>query len=218
LTPDRLIGSLFDVLARPFGPAAPKLLFVAAGAALAVATLRACKRGRLGAIGFLLGLAAGLLLAGIGLFPDTFRDLGRIGFLTRIRILMGSVSLLVLAVTFESVRKSHLQERYALLWVATGVMILLCAVFVRVLDFFCTLLGMQYVTFVVAVIFTFLLLVAFHFSIALSGHADDRSKLAQRCALLEERLERLERREGGDSQKPRMNTNQHDGRPRIDAD
>jgi len=196
LTPDRFIAQMFDVLAQPFGPVFPRLLFGAAGVAVVAATLRSCWRGRTGAIGFLLGCAGGLLLAGIGLSPETFFDLGRVTFLTRIRLLMGSVSLLVLAVTFESVRKSHLQERYALLWVATGVMILLCALFVRVLDFFCDLLGMQYVTFVVAVIFTFLLLVAFHFSIALSGHAEDRSKLAQRCSLLEARLEKLERRQG----------------------
>jgi hypothetical protein len=196
LTPDRLIGRLVDALAQPFGPVVPRLLFMAAGLSVVLATLRSCRRGRTGAIGFLLGCAGGLVLAGIGLSPETFSDLGRISFLTRIRLLMGSVSLLVLAVTFESVRKSHLQERYALLWVATGVMILLCALFVRVLDFFCNLLGMQYVTFVVAVIFTFLLLVVFHVSIALSGHAEDRSRLAQRCSLLEARLERLERQRG----------------------
>jgi hypothetical protein len=71
-------------------------------------------------------------------------------------------------------------------------MMMLCALFTQVLDFFCALLGMQYVTFVVTVIFSFLLLVAFHFSIALSRLTDDRARIAQRCAHLEARIEALE--------------------------
>ena len=50
------------------------------------------------------------------------------------------------------------------------------------------------VTSVVAVVFVFLVLVSFHFSIALSALNDKAAATASRCAILEARLRDLERR------------------------
>ena len=135
--------------------------------------------------------AAGLLLILFALDPRILHALVATTLLTRIRLLMGVLSAAVVIVTFESIRRSHLQERYAILWVTTGVIILLCAFFPGVLFVFSSLLGMQYVTAVVAVVFTFLVLVAFHFSIAMSGFHESQSRIAQRCAILESRVNEL---------------------------
>ena len=182
-----------DAVVAPLGPTGARILFGAVALALLVAMAAGIRAGRIGVFRSTMLLLLAALFAALVLDLELLLHLNRISFLGRIRLLMGGLSFVVLLVTFEAVRRSHLLERYAILWVSTGIILLLCGLFTDVLDFFCALLGMQYVTFVVTVIFTFLLLVAFHFSIALSGLANDRSRLAQRCAQLEARLERRDR-------------------------
>lgn len=182
-----------DALVAPLGPTGARLVFGGVALALFLCFLFGARARRIGVFRGVLLLALAALFTALAFDLTLLMKLNRITFLGRIRLLMGSLSFLVLLVTFEAVRRSHLQERYALLWLSTGIILMLCGMFTGVLDFFCALFGMQYVTFIVAVIFTFLLLVAFHFSIALSALTDDRSRLAQRCAQLEARLEELER-------------------------
>lgn len=183
-----------DALVEPVGPTLARVIFaVLAGSVLLVFVI-AVRAGRIGVFRSAILLACAALFAALSADLNLFLRLNQVSFLTRIRLLMGILSFVVLLVTFEAVRRSHVQERYAILWMFTGLMLMLCAVFVRVLDFFCALLGMQYVTFVVTVIFTFLLMVAFHFSVSLSRLMEDRSRIAQRCAQLEARLDQLEKR------------------------
>jgi uncharacterized PurR-regulated membrane protein YhhQ (DUF165 family) len=81
-------------------------------------------------------------------------------------------------------------------------MITLAAFFPQVMDLAREWLGMQYVTSVVAVVFVFLVLVSFHFSIALSALNDKAAATASRCAILEARLQELERRLGAAGDAP----------------
>ena len=135
----------------------------------------------------------GLLLA---LWPQQVVDLViRTPYLDRVRILMGSISILVLLVTLESIRRSQLQERYALLWLATACVILTSALFPQTVGLFRMVTGMEYATALVAVAFTFLVMVAFHFSISFSYLRLKQAKVTQRLAILEERLRRLEETE-----------------------
>lgn len=114
----------------------------------------------------------------------------------RIRALMGAVSVGVFLITLLAIRGYKLREKYAVLWLATAAMITLAAFFPQVMDAAREWFGMQYVTSVAAVVFTFLVLVAFHFSIALSALNDKAAATASRCAILEARLRELERRFG----------------------
>ncbi|HMP77504.1 MAG TPA: DUF2304 domain-containing protein [Kiritimatiellia bacterium] len=182
-----------DAVVAPLGPSVARLLFGVVAFALLVAMIGGARTGRIGVFRGTMLLLLAAFFAALSVDLSLLLRLNRVTFLGRIRLLMGGLSFVVLLVTFEAVRRSHLLERYAILWVSTGIMLMLCAIFTDVLDFFCALLGMQYVTFVVTVIFSFLLLVAFHFSIALSSLANDRSRLAQRCAQLEARLDRQAR-------------------------
>jgi hypothetical protein len=77
--------------------------------------------------------------------------------------------------------------------------IFLCALFPEAVNLFRAVTGMQYVTAVVAVAFTFLVLVAFNFSIAMSAMEADRDKIAQKVAVLEARLNELEQKLGKES-------------------
>lgn len=140
----------------------------------------------------LFGLGLGGVLVTLSLHNGFLTWVQQTSFLLRIRFMMGLLSVTVIAITFESIRISRLLERFALLWLGTGFMVLVVALFPQLIDFSTRILGVQYVTAVVGVVFTFLLLVAFHFSIALSSLEADRAKIAQRCALLELRVQAIE--------------------------
>lgn len=138
-----------------------------------------------------LALAA-LATAGLGAWPW----LEQATQMMRIRALMGAVSAGVFLITLLAIRNYKLREKYALLWLATAAMITLVALFPQLVDVTRKWFGMQYVTSMVAVIFVFLILVSFHFSIALSALNDKTAATASRCAILEARVHELERRLG----------------------
>lgn len=154
---------------------------------------RATVRGNTGLISILLWALFG---AGMGLFAaipqETIKFVVAVDYLTRVRVMMGGVSLIVLLITIESIRKTHLQERYALLWVTTALVILLGCFFPDAVALFRAVTGMQYGAAMAAVAFVFLVMVSFHFSISLSSLGSKQSQIAQRVAILEERIRELE--------------------------
>ena len=155
-------------------------------------TTRALRRRRIGVAPALIWLPIGAALAVFAAIPEeTLYAIVQVPYLTRIRYVVGGISLLVLLVTWEAVRQTHLQERYALLWVTTAIVLLLVAIFPQVVGFLRAVTGTEYTTAVIAVAFTFLILVAFHFSISFSGSLSRQTRLAQRIALLEMRIEKM---------------------------
>jgi hypothetical protein len=107
-------------------------------------------------------------------------------------VLAGGLLLTVL----EMVRRRRLQERYALLWLGSGAVLLALAVWRDALGKVSGWMGITYppnALFFVA--FAFILLLLLHFSAAVSRLADQSKILAQRLALLEERLGEVEERE-----------------------
>jgi hypothetical protein len=111
---------------------------------------------------------------------------------TRTVALIGSAVLLL--VVLELVRRRRFLERYALTWLLVGVVMLVLAIWRGALKTLADLLGIAAPTnalFLVAVAFVILLLL--HFSLAVSRLTDQSKVLAQRLAILEERLRRGER-------------------------
>jgi hypothetical protein len=106
--------------------------------------------------------------------------------------IFGAVALLLFVL--ELVRRRALMERYALLWLASSVVILALAVWQDALSVLARQLGIisaPNALFFVALAFVLLLLL--HFSAAMSRLADQSKVLAQRQALLEQRLGEVER-------------------------
>jgi hypothetical protein len=100
---------------------------------------------------------------------------------------------LLLLVVLELVRRRRLLERYALLWLLSAVVLLGLAAWRNGLKVISDAIGIAYppnALFFVALGFVLLLLL--HFSAAVSRLSDQTKVLAQRAALLEERLRRLE--------------------------
>jgi hypothetical protein len=114
---------------------------------------------------------------------------------TRLTFVAAVAVLLVLATIVELIRRHRLQERYALLWIATGLVMLVLAIWRRALHGFSDLIGVAYppsALFMVAGLFVFVVLL--HYSTVLSRLSEQNKTLAQRIALLEERLRDREER------------------------
>ncbi len=99
-------------------------------------------------------------------------------------------SVLLILVVLELIRSRRLRERYALLWLATGVVLLVLSLWRGGLN---TIAGWFGVTgYPPAVLFAvgvlFILLVLLHYSTVISKLADQNVVLAQRLALLEREL------------------------------
>jgi hypothetical protein len=103
-------------------------------------------------------------------------------------------SLVLLGVILHLIRSRRLRERYALLWLLTGFVLLGLSAWRDGLN---TIAGWAGVTgYPPAVLFAtatlFILVVLLHYSTVISRLSDQNSLLAQRLALLEERLRREE--------------------------
>ena len=108
----------------------------------------------------------------------------------RVSIAAAIASLLLLLVVFELIRSRRLRERYALLWLLTGVVLLVLSVWRDGLNTIAGWFGISgyppAILFAVAILF--ILLVLLHYSTVISRLSDESTILAQRVALLEERL------------------------------
>jgi hypothetical protein len=101
---------------------------------------------------------------------------------------------LFLLVIFELIRNRRLQERYALLWLVTGGVILLLSVWRDALRLVAEQIGIAYPPSALFVVgFLFILVVLLHYSTVISELSERNVLLAQDVALLEERLSSHER-------------------------
>jgi hypothetical protein len=108
----------------------------------------------------------------------------------KVSIAAAIASLLLLVVVFELIRSRRLRERYALLWLLTGLVLLALSLWRGGLN---TIAGWFGVTgYPPAVLFAvgslFIILVLLHYSTVISRLSDQNTILAQRLALLEEQL------------------------------
>ena len=109
-------------------------------------------------------------------------------------------SVLLVLVVLELIRKRRLRERYALLWLATGLVLLVLSAWRSGLNTIADWVGVT--SYPPAVLFAaatlFILLVLLDYSTVISKLADQNTILAQRLALLESRIdERAAQQEPG---------------------
>jgi hypothetical protein len=112
---------------------------------------------------------------------------------TRIQLVTIIGAAVLLLAVLEMVRRRRLTERYALLWLLSAVVLLALAIWGGALASISHALGVVYppnALFFIAIGCIVLLLL--HFSAAVSRLSDQSELLAQRQALLEERLRRQE--------------------------
>jgi len=105
----------------------------------------------------------------------------------KVSLVAAGASLLLLVVVFELIRSRRLRERYALLWLLTGLVLLALSAWRGGLNTIAGWVGVE--TYPPAVLFAvallFVLAVLLHYSTVLSKVTDQNVILAQRIALLE---------------------------------
>jgi hypothetical protein len=99
----------------------------------------------------------------------------------------------LLLIVLELVRRRRLAERYALLWLMSAVVLLVLAAWRGALSAVASLIGIASppnALFFLA--FATILIVLLHFSVVISRLSDQTKVLAQRVAMLDQRLRRQE--------------------------
>jgi hypothetical protein len=107
----------------------------------------------------------------------------------RVSIVAAIAALLLLFVIFELIRSRRLQERYAMLWLLTGIVILILGLWRGLLSTVADAVGIAYppsALYVLAAFFILLLLL--HYSTVISKLCEQNPILGQGLALLEGRL------------------------------
>ena len=108
-----------------------------------------------------------------------------------IAIAAAVASFVLLVIVFELIRSRRLRERYALLWLLTGLVMLALSLWRGGLNTIAGWAGVE--TYPPAVLFAvaalFVIVVLLHYSTVISKLADQNMILAQRLALLEHELE-----------------------------
>lgn len=112
----------------------------------------------------------------------------------KISIAATIISLLLLIGVLELIRSRRLRERYALLWLATGIVLVVLSAWRGGLNTIASWFGVR--SYPPAVLFAvgllFVILVLLHYSTVISRLADQSTILAQRVALLEAKLRERE--------------------------
>ncbi|MFS8479077.1 MAG: DUF2304 domain-containing protein [Micromonosporaceae bacterium] len=108
----------------------------------------------------------------------------------RLNMVTALAGLLVLGVILELLRRRRLREKYAMLWLAVGIVVLPLAFFPRLSDGAAAMLGVASgVSLVLFLGFLFLLLVCVHLSWEVSQLEEETRTLAEEFALLRTEIE-----------------------------
>ena len=112
------------------------------------------------------------------------------------QIVIGMLSLVLILITFELIRKERLREEYSILWLFTGVVVLIFSLWPDFIlsKFIIGITGLHYLSGVVIISFLFLLLIVFHFSVVISKLTNRNKELAQKHALLELEFKQFKKR------------------------
>jgi hypothetical protein len=120
----------------------------------------------------------------------------------RIQIVAIVAASALILVLLDLVRRRRLLERYALLWLFSGAILLGLAIWRDLLAKIADLVGVAYppnALFLIA--FGFVLVLLLHFSLAVSKMSDQIKVLAQRLALLDEHVRNQEQAAAADRER-----------------
>jgi len=113
------------------------------------------------------------------------------GIQTAHRLGILAVSVLLLLVVLELVRRGYLKERYALLWLATASLSLVVGLFPGLITGLAHTFNFQFLTVLFGMYFAFTLALVLCFTIVISRQAERNRELAQEVALLAHEVDRL---------------------------
>jgi len=119
-----------------------------------------------------------------------FWHLDLINIMQSIQFVAIIISLIILVGVVDLIRRGMLKEQYALLWIASAIVLMILSVWRGLLDIIASSLGVAYPpSFLFLVAFLFLLLIVLHFSVVISNISEKNKKLSQEVALLKTMFE-----------------------------
>jgi hypothetical protein len=96
----------------------------------------------------------------------------------------------------QFVRRKQLDEKYALLWIVAGVVMMFAPLATKTIDTLSTALGFHYPpAFILLLGFFALCLINLQFSVVISRLTKQNKLLAQRYAIIEQRIKHIETQE-----------------------
>ncbi len=111
-----------------------------------------------------------------------------------VKLLAIAGSAVVLFAVIELIRRGRLKERYSLLWLFAGIVMLVLSLSRGLLESIAHAIGIFYAPSLLFLIaFIFLLLITLHYSVIISGLSDKNKQLAQEIALLRMKMDELNR-------------------------
>jgi hypothetical protein len=99
--------------------------------------------------------------------------------------------LALLGVTLELIRKRRLREEYAVLWICTGLMIVVFVIMPSALFTVSSWLSLDHAVLMTFLCFCFLAAIVMHYSVVISKHSEREKILAQELAMLRDELNKL---------------------------
>ncbi len=109
-----------------------------------------------------------------------------------LKLLAIAGSVFVMIVVIELIRRGRLKERYSLLWLLAGGILLVFSSSRTMLESISRVLGIFYPpSFLFLLAFVFLLLITLHFSVVISGLSEKNKQLAQELALLRQEMREM---------------------------
>ncbi len=114
--------------------------------------------------------------------------------MSTIQIISILVAIIMVSFIFSMIRRRRLREEYSLLWIVGSIVMVVFILWRDLLDILAGYLGIFYPPNVLLMIGLFFgVLMFLHFTLVISRQADDNKRLVQRMALLQNRIEELER-------------------------
>ncbi|MDD3225580.1 MAG: DUF2304 domain-containing protein [Clostridium sp.] len=113
----------------------------------------------------------------------------------RQKVLAVTVSIIILITIIDLVRKRKLREEFSWLWIATGVVILVLAIWYQLLEYITVFIG---AVLPVSTLFffgiVFLILISLHFSVKISELTTKVKDVSQRVAILDTYIDDLKKK------------------------
>ena len=141
----------------------------------------------------ILALIFGVVLIYEAIIPGVLAYLIPNAPLSRIRLIVAILSVYMVLLTFESIRLTQLKEKYALLWLIPCAILIALTCCPSIMVEIRSRFGMEFASQMVAVMFVAMLFAVYMISMTLSKNETKISQIAQRCAILEQRIEQLEK-------------------------
>ena len=111
----------------------------------------------------------------------------------QIQIIAFIAALGLLICILDLIRRRKLKEKFALLWLFSAVILILFALWGRLLEILAKIMGIYYAPLVIVPIILFIVILLFiYFSVIVSTQSDHIKILTQKIALLEQKIENLE--------------------------